>query len=91
MTIYQCTLGCGLGRPGEVAAAPFLERKKIHGGGGGGIAFILQPGGQILSLSPVASAKNTPIKHRTRTSGFGMKRQGGGVTALFDMQKKAKI
>jgi hypothetical protein len=40
---------CGLGRPGEVAVAPyFIEKIAIFvGGGAGGIAFILRPGGRI--------------------------------------------
>ena len=53
------------------------------GGGWGGIAFILQPGGRILSLSPVASVANMTIKQRTEE--FGPKRPGDGVAAtLFE-------
>ena len=52
-------------------------------GGGGGIAFILQPGGQNQSLRPVASMANMRIKQRTE--GFGLKRPGDGVAAtLFE-------
>ena len=35
----QCAPGCGLGRPGEGAAAPFVKRENrqfFFGGGGGG-------------------------------------------------------
>jgi len=85
MTINQCAPGCGLGRPGEGAAAPF-SRGKIDNfcwGGGGGIAFILRPGGRIQSLRPVASVENMTIKRRTE--GFGLKRSGDGVAAtLFE-------
>jgi hypothetical protein len=35
MTIYQCMPRCGLGRPGEVAVAPyFIEKIAIFVGGG---------------------------------------------------------
>jgi hypothetical protein len=73
MTKYQCTPGCGLGQLGEVAAAPFLERKWTFFVGGG-------------SLRTVASAENASIK--CRTSGFGLKLPGDGVAAMFEMQKK---
>ncbi len=51
------------------------------GGEGGGIAYIFRPGGLNRTLGPVASADNMSIKRRT--TGFGLKRPGDGVAALF--------
>ena len=85
MTINQCAPGCGLQRLGEGATAPF-SRGKIGNfcwRGGGGIAFILRPGGRIQLLRPVTSVENMTIRHRTE--GFGLKRLGDGVAAtLFE-------
>ena len=50
-------------------------------GGGGGIAFIFQPGGLNQMLRPVVSAENMTIK--CRTTGFGLKRPRDGVAALL--------
>ncbi len=50
-------------------------------GGGGGIAFIFGPGGLNRTISPVAIVGNMTIKRRT--TGFGLKRPGDGVAALF--------
>ena len=48
---------------------------------GGGIAFIFRPGGRNQTLRPVSSTDNMTIKRRT--TGFGLKRPGDGVAALF--------
>jgi hypothetical protein len=50
-------------------------------GGGGGIAFIFQPGGLNRTIRPVAIVDNMPIKRRT--TGFRLKRPGDGVAASF--------
>ncbi len=73
--------GVGSDDRGGGAAAPF-SRGKIDNFfffGGGGITFIFQPGGQIQTLRPVASAENMKIKHRME--GFGLKWPGDGVAA----------
>jgi hypothetical protein len=57
------------------------EIDNIRGGGGGGIAFIFRPGGRNRTLRPVSSTENMTIKRRT--TGFGLKRPGDGVAALF--------
>ena len=83
MTINQCAPGCGLGRPGEGAVARRSRGKidNIRWEGGGGIAFIFQPGGLNQMLRPVVSAENMTIK--CRTTGFGLKRPRDGVAALL--------
>ena len=50
-------------------------------GGGGGIAFMFRPGGLNQTIRPVAIADN--ITNKRRTTGFGLKRPGDGVAALF--------
>ena len=64
---------------GEVQQLRFQEGKSRIFVGGGGITFIFQPGGQIQTLRPVASAENMTIKRRT--DGFGLKWPGDGVAA----------
>ena len=85
MTINQCAPGCGLGRPGEGAAARFPRGKiyNIRWGGGDVIAFIFRPGGLNRTICPVAIADNMTIKRRT--TGFGLKRLGDGVAASVFM------
>jgi len=51
------------------------------GGRGGGITFIFQPGCLNQMIRPVTTAENMTIKRTT--TGFGMKRPGGGVAASF--------
>ncbi len=51
------------------------------GGRGGGIAFIFQPGCLNRMIRPVTTVENMTIKRRT--TGFGLKRPGGGVAASF--------
>jgi hypothetical protein len=53
----------------------------FHCGGGGGIAFIFQPGGLNRTICLVAIVDNMTIKRRT--TGFGLKRPGDGIAALF--------
>ena len=81
MTINQCAPGCGLGRPGEGAAARFPRGTiyNIRWGGGGVIAFIFRPGGLNRTICPVTIAENMTIKRRT--TGFVLKRLGDGVAA----------
>jgi hypothetical protein len=68
---------------GKAQQLRFQERKLTNFVGGGGVTFILRPGGRIRSLRPVASAANMTIKQRTE--GFGLKRPGDGVAAtLFE-------
>jgi hypothetical protein len=85
MTINQCVLGCGLGRPVEGAVARCLRGKidniRCGGGGGGGIAFIFQPGGLNQTFRPVTIAENMTIKRRT--TGFGLKWPGHVGAASF--------
>ncbi len=50
-------------------------------GGGGGIAIIFRPGGLNQTICPVSIADNMTIK--CSTTGFGLKRPGDGVAALF--------
>ena len=57
------------------------ENRQYSLGGGGGIAFIFQPGGLNRTIRPVAIADNMTIKHRT--TGFGLKRPGDGVATSF--------
>jgi hypothetical protein len=45
------------------------------------IAFIFQPDGLNRTIRPVAIADNMTIKRST--TGFGLKRLGGGVAASF--------
>ncbi len=51
------------------------------GGRGGGIAFIFRPGCLNQMIHPVTTTENMTIK--CRTTGFGLKRPGGGVAASF--------
>ena len=53
----------------------------FHCGGGEGIAFIFQPGGLNQTICLVANVDNMTIKRRT--TGFGLKRPGDGIAALF--------
>ena len=78
MTINQCALGCGLRRPGEGAVAR-RSRGIIDNIGGGGIAFIFQPGSLNQMICLVAITDNMTIKRRTM--GVGLKRLGDGVGA----------
>jgi hypothetical protein len=72
--------GVGSDGGGKAQKLRFKEGKStIFVGGGGKIAFILQPGGQNQSLRPVASVANMAIKQRPE--GFGLKRLGDGVAA----------
>ncbi len=51
------------------------------GGKGGGIAFIFRPGCLNRTICPVTTTENMTIKRKT--TGFGLKRPGNGVAALF--------
>jgi hypothetical protein len=50
-------------------------------GGRAGTAFIFRPGGLNRTIRPVAITDNMTFKRRT--TGFGLKRPGDGVTASF--------
>ena len=84
MTINQYAPGCGLGRPGEGAVVARRSKGKIYNirwGGGDVITFIFRPGSLNRTLHLVARADKMTIKRRT--TGFGLKRPGDGVAALF--------
>ncbi len=75
--------GVGSYGRGKAQLLGFQEGKStiFVGGGGDVIAFIFLPGGLNQTIRPVASADNMTINQCA--PGFGLKRPGDGMAALF--------